>query len=134
MRSMIRMAVTGCMALAALSAVAVLEVGSSTAEAAPSVSPFAGTYEINYSGAITISDRGRLTGGYYGTFLSGRVSDDGSYSFTVTESGTNDPDENNRGPRRWKSSYTVAGNMELDAYGNIVGTIDGGGSFFWLRQ
>ena len=40
MRSMTRMAVAGCMALATLSAVTVLDVGAATAEAAPDVSPF----------------------------------------------------------------------------------------------
>ncbi len=71
MRSMTRWTVAGCMALAALSAVAVFDVGSSRAEAAPSVSPFAGswsgtwmTLEDVHDGTFdwTISDAGRLTG------------------------------------------------------------------------
>ena len=44
MRSMTRVAVAGCMALAALSAVTVFDVGSPTAEASPSVSRFAGSW------------------------------------------------------------------------------------------
>ena len=138
MRSMTRVAVAGCMALAALGAVAVLDVGSTTAEAGPSVSPFAGSYVgtvphfgSSASMAVTISDAGRMTGSTnFGGFVSGRVSADGSYSFTVTESGTNEDGRR----RRWKSSYTLAGNMALDSDGNISGTTDTGGSFFWLRQ
>ena len=72
MRSMSRVAVAGCMALAALGAAAVLDVGASTAEAAPSVSPFAGswfgTWDVaaiqDHRGTFdwTISDAGRITG------------------------------------------------------------------------
>ena len=53
--------------LMALGAVAVLDVGSVTAEAAPSVSSFAGTYVggdpegWNLSWAVTITDAGRIT-------------------------------------------------------------------------
>ncbi len=82
MRSMTRMAVAGCMALAALSAVAVLDVGSSTAEAAPSVSPFAGSWSGTYSapglgGTIdwTISDTGQLTGTFYNYVYGGGTVD-----------------------------------------------------------
>jgi hypothetical protein len=74
MRSMTRWTLAGFMALAALGAVAVLDVGSSTAEAAPSVSPFAGSwsgmwtvFEVDVpigTGTFdwTISDAGRITG------------------------------------------------------------------------
>ena len=70
MRSMTRWALAGFMALAALSAVAVLDVGSSTAEAAPSVSPFAGSWSGTWTGnngydgtlSWTVSDAGVLTG------------------------------------------------------------------------
>jgi hypothetical protein len=64
------------MALAALSAVAVLDVGSRAAEAAPSVSPFAGswsgTWAIAERGAVgifdwTISDAGGMTGATHNT-------------------------------------------------------------------
>jgi hypothetical protein len=70
------MTVAGCMALAALSAVAVLDVGSRAAQAEPSVSPFAGSWsgtwahvEDDLVGTFdwTISDAGRLTGRVYGT-------------------------------------------------------------------
>jgi hypothetical protein len=64
------------MALAALGAVAVLDVGSRAAEATPSVSPFAGSWSGTWAhvgddvaGTFdwTISDAGRLTGSVYGT-------------------------------------------------------------------
>ena len=142
MRSMTRMAVAGLVALATLSAVAVLDVGSATAEAAPTASPLAGTYAVN-SWTIRISDGGRITGSYLightgGEFskgsLSGRVSDDGSFSFTVNENGAYCWDERCRNVQRWKSSYQVAGNMGLDPNGNIVGTTNDGGSIYWIRQ
>ena len=102
MRSMTRMAVAGCMALAALSAVAVLDVGSSTAEAAPSVSPFAGSWfgtwsvvdssedpAVEFFGTFewTISDAGRITGTVYsitadhGGAIAGHVRADGKLMF-----------------------------------------------------
>ena len=148
MRSMTRMAVAGCMALAALSAVAVLDVGSTTADAAPSVSPFAGTYDWSsydrwfywyWPAPITISDAGEITSSYFSGggdewskgSISGRVSADGRYSFTVSSNGyTYHP----RGSERWKSSFRSAGNMASDAAGNIVGTEGTGASFVWLRQ
>jgi hypothetical protein len=73
-RSMSRWAVAGCMALAAMGAVTVLDVGSATAEAAPSVSQFAGSWsgpwsvaEAGQDGTLdwTVSDAGRLTGRVY---------------------------------------------------------------------
>ena len=145
-RSMTRWALAGFMALAALGAVAVLDVGSSTAEAAPSVSPFAGSYVGGFPGSywpwtFAISDGGRITGSYsieyygHGEFrkgsLSGLVSADGSFSFTVSESYAVRTD---LGMQRRKWSYQLAGNMALDANGNIVGTPGTGGSFVWLRQ
>ena len=146
-RSMTRWTLAGCMALAALSAVAVLDVGSSTAEAAPSVSPFAGTYVgadpwgLRSSWAVTISDAGRITssysysGGAKGS-ISGRISDDGNYSFTVSV--TTPAYRDRRDPYssypRYTRSYESAGNMAPDAGGNIVGTDDAGPTFSWLRQ
>ena len=96
MRSMSRMAVAGCMALAALGAVAVLDVGSSTAKAEPSVSPFAGSWSGTWSIAAlekggtfdwTISDAGRITGTVYtttfgtGGTIVGNVGADGNLMF-----------------------------------------------------
>jgi hypothetical protein len=132
------MAVLGFIGLAALSAAAVLDVGSPTAEAAPpSVSQFAGSYVGTIPGfgsfAVAISDRGRITGStILGVYLDGRVHADGSYSFTVIESGHSDGD--GHGNRHWNNRYPFAGNMALDSDGNIFGTTDDGGSFFWLRQ
>ena len=136
-RSMTRWALAGCMALAALSAAAVLDVGLPTAEAAPSESPFAGTYVASYwPSPIKISNGGRITssysysGGSKGS-ISGQVSADGSYSFTVSESYFE------HGPRehgRHTYGYVSVGNMAPDAAGNIVGTPNSGGSFLWLLQ
>jgi hypothetical protein len=85
------------MALAALGAVVVLDVGSATADAAPSASPFAGTWSGTFTitdaedpefegGGVfdwSISDAGRITGTFYvdvfdhhGTFV-GYVGADG---------------------------------------------------------
>ena len=143
-RSMTRMAVAGCMALAALGAMAVIDVGSPTAEAAPSVSRLAGTYSsAGWPAPITISDGGRITSSYHSSgsrgSISGRVSADGSYSYTVTDAERSADERENA---HWHtSSYSFTGNMALDADGNIVGTIDpdqnrypNGGSFVWFRQ
>jgi hypothetical protein len=69
-RSMTRWTLAGCMALAAMGAVAVLDVGFPTAQAEPSVSPFAGNWSGTWVGDNgqdgtldwTISDSGQLTG------------------------------------------------------------------------
>ena len=82
MRSMTRWALAGCMALAALSAVAVLDVGSATAEAAPSVSQFAGNWfgpwdlaALDEAGTFdwTISNTGRISGRITGRVWDGSV-------------------------------------------------------------
>ena len=146
-RSMTRWTLAGCMALATLSAAAVLDFGAATAEAAPSVSRFAGTY-VDASGVfpttITISDGGRITSSYsFGSLtysdwtekgtISGRVIADGSYSYTQHLSGTFiDPDFGTR--FHSNRSDTFAGNMAPDAVGNIVGSGGTGGSFVWVRQ
>ena len=97
MRSMTRWALAGSMALAALSAVAVLDVGSRTAEAAPSVSPFAGSWSGTWSGDYdqdgtfdwTISDGGVLTGRILHTqdgesgAIQGQLRADGKLMFVV---------------------------------------------------
>ena len=96
-RLMTRMAVAGCMALAALGAVAAFDAVSATAEAAPDVSPFAGDWsgafvvtdsvdpEFSAVGTLdwTVSNVGRVTGTFYvdtfghgGTFA-GHVRADG---------------------------------------------------------
>ena len=137
-RSMTRMALAGWMALAALGAVAVLDAGSATAEAA-SVSPFAGTYYwASYQGPapLTISDGGRISGSYAASrkskgSVSGQVGDDGSYSFTQTESYLVD---GSAGRGDYDTSRTRhAGTMAL-VDGNIVLTEDTGGSFTWTRR
>ena len=83
-RSMTRWVLAGFMAVAALGA-AVFDVGSSTAKAEPSVSPFAGSWsgtfsvadhedaEFNAFGTFdwTISDAGGITGTFHVTFGDG---------------------------------------------------------------
>jgi hypothetical protein len=137
-RSMTRWALTGCTALAAVGTVAAFDVGVPTAYAAPSVSRFAGSYVGPVPGssytfsAVTISDGGRITS-TGGSSISGRVSTGGSYSITVTETSSWYDERRNRtivNTTRW----TLAGNMTLDAAGDIVGTTDTGGSFVWVRQ
>lgn len=139
MRSMTRMAVAGCMALGAISAMAVLDVGSRAAEAAPSVSPFAGTYlSIDWNSLVTISDRGQITGPYppWGSTgsISGRVSDDGSYSLTTSGTGYY-YNPRTGGSHTHKFSLKSYGDMAFDLVGNIVATnnryTDG---YVWLRQ
>jgi hypothetical protein len=98
-RSMTRWTLAGYMTLAALGAAAVLGVGSNAAQAAPSVSPFAGSWSGTFSvtdshdpdfyraGTFewTVSDAGRITGTYFRTtgsvggpfWFSGNVRDDG---------------------------------------------------------
>jgi hypothetical protein len=138
------MAVAGCLALAAMGAVGVLDVGSRTAEAAPSVSPFAGTYlDGGWPAPITISDGGRITSSYSGSerfkgSISGRVSADGSFSSTVSQTYAYEGYKpHGHVPKEeliWVTeTYEVTGNMTLSADG-IVGTTDTGGSFVWLRQ
>ena len=146
-RSMTRWALAGSMALAALGTVAALDVGIPTAEAAPSVSPFAGSYvgddprDWNSAWAVTITDAGRITssysnpGGSKGS-ISGRIRDDGSCSFTVSV--TVPAYKDRRDPYssypRYTISYDVAATMAPDVDGNLVGTDDAGRSFTWIRQ
>ena len=96
-RSMIRWMLAGCMGLTALGAVAVLDIGSPTAEAEPSVSPFAGSwsgkwsvFDVEVVGTGTfdwaISSAGQLKGrvndpGEDGGAIVGHVGDDGTLSF-----------------------------------------------------
>ena len=136
-QSMTRWALVGVMAVAAISAAAVFDVGVPAADAAPSVSPFAGTYgwsgwptPITISGSGAIKSSYSYSGGSKGS-ISGRVGDDGSYSFMLSESYFE------HGPRehgRHTSGYQSDGTMALDADGDILGTGGYIGSFTWLRQ
>ena len=124
--------------------VAVLDVGSATAEAAPSTTQFAGTYD--WGGLpITISNGGRISGSVtfsnggepltldWDVSIRGRVHADGSYSFTRSTT-IYQYDFFGRRHRVSRTRSESAGNMALDLVGNIVGTEDTGGSFIWLRQ
>ena len=124
------------MALAALSAVTVFDVGARPADAAPSVGPFAGTYAWGPT-PVTISSGGQIKGSSdywdWKTAFSGRVADDGRFSFTeiVTYYDTPHP---RRRIRTGTSTNEYAGSMAPDADGNLVLTLDGGGSILWVRQ
>ena len=133
-RSMTRWTLAGSMVLAALGAAAVLDVGSSTAEAAPTASPFAGTYDWDLL-EMTISESGRISCPSETLDIGGRVTADGSYSFAVSYSFIY-YDERRDQYKRHTSRSTYTGNMVLDADGNVVGTRDGGNgdSFVWLRR
>ena len=136
------------MALAALGAAAVLDVGSPVAEAAPNVSPFAGTYAGSdprgyvSQWTIAISDGGRITGVRSNSGrdkISGQVDSDGNYAVSVSVTtwvfarhhgpGASDPELELR-TVHYKSGGTVA----PDGDGNLVGTGDRGESFRWVRQ
>ena len=137
-RSMTRWTLVGCMALAAVGAAAVLDVGAPTAHAAPSVSPFAGTYVSSaWPVPITISDSGRISSSYSGAerengSISGRVRDDGSFSWTRSVTLLIFP---NRGKEFWHTFRdTFDGIMTSDADGNVVGTGEFGVVMQWTRQ
>ena len=139
LRSMTRWTVAGCTALAALGAMAVLDVGAPTAQAAPDVSPFAGSF-VGYvpgtgrSMPVTISDTGRIESPSSNPDISGRVSADGSYSFTASETGFW-YDERRDQIRRFTLNIKSIGIMTLDPDGNIVGTSNRDtNGFVWLRQ
>jgi hypothetical protein len=134
------------MALAALGAVAVLDGGFATAEAAPGVSRFAGTYDWDTTPVrlpVTISDGGRIAasassgGGEFSyqidVNLSGRVGVDGSYSFTKSVT-IYYVDGFGKLNHVSKGTFKFAGKMELDSVGNVVGTASTGDSFVWVRQ
>ena len=128
-RSVTRWTLAGCMALAALGAGAVLDVGSRTAEAAPNVSPFAGswsgTWSIPETGAVgdfdwTISNSGRLDGrlthdgrtdGDGG--MVGHVHADGDLSFVGMAPG----DEHGN---VWGDGYHFKGTAVIDDDGRLV--------------
>jgi hypothetical protein len=140
------------MALAALGAVVVLDADSSTADAAPSVSRFAGTYVgadprgYHPMWPVTISGSGQITSSFSGATItvgplkgkhkegsiSGRIRADGNYSFTVSVTGAFSSE--GRRPIWMTLQYKSAGNMVSDAAGNLVGTEDTDRTFSWLRQ
>jgi len=137
---MSRWALVGCVSLAAMGAAAALDAGSTTAEAAPSVSAFAGTYAWSYWPApIAISDSGRITSSYTGAgrikgSISGRVADDGSYSFTLSQTFADFPERGK--PTYTTTSWKSVGTMEPDADGNLVVTDTTGpfASYTWFLQ
>lgn len=125
-----RLLLPGALALGALGAIGGFAPGVATAEAAPSVSPFAGSY-IWGGGpvTITISDGGRIKASYADLTIDGRVRADGSYSFTELMAGSSGDDD----PVRYRSRTKYAGTMALDVDHNIVVTDDTQGSFVWFR-
>ena len=137
--TMSRWVLVGALTLGALGAAAVFDVGTATADAAPSVSSFAGTYAWStWPAPITISDGGRITSSYTGFSrtkgsISGKVNGDGSYSFTLSETFSDAPE---RGKPTWYTSkFDFAGSMTPDAVGSLAVTSDTiYGSFVWSRQ
>ena len=131
-RSMTRWTFAGCMALAALSAVAVLGVGSATAVADPSASPFAGnwsgTWEVAERGIAgtydwTISDSGGIEGAVSSTLgsggVTGHVGDDGNLQFTGYAP--------NDVPGSGFSGFHFQGTAEIDGDGRLVVSATGPG-------
>ena len=133
-RSMTRWALAGCMALAAMGAVAVLDVGARTADAAPSVSQFVGSWsgpwivaegtEGEHGGTFdwTISDQGHITGRVHpltGTSgdVVGHVGADGDIRIV----GFAPNDEASSGA----NGYPFRGTAEIDADGRLVVSMTG---------
>ena len=142
-RSMTRWALAGSMALAALGAVAVLDVGSMTAEAAPSVSPFAGSWSGTwvtvtggeYVGTYdwVISDQGRITGTLTNTTLSrggtcvGHVGADGE--FMLIDYAPNDApgsDLNGVNGYPFKGTAVIDGDTLVIPFTSVTATWPGG--------
>ena len=128
MRSMTRWMLAGFMALAALGAVAVLDVGSPTADAAPSVSPFAGSWSgtwgrPGHNGTFdwTISDAGRLSGRTLNTVtgvggeIRGEVRADG-YIVFIGFAPSDDP-------ASYGAGYAFRGTAVIDDDGKLVATL-----------
>ena len=125
-RSMIRWTLAACMALTAFGAVAVLDVGSTTAHAEPSASQFAGSWSGTWAhvedddvGAAdwTISDAGRITGTAYsipdnfGGAIVGHVGADGKLAVIAA------------------AGYPHQGTAVIDSNGRLVVSATGMGSF-----
>lgn len=145
-----RMALSGALALGALGVLGGLTPGAPTADAAPSVSPFAGTYEwVSYDAPnywywpapVTISDKGEISSSYFSGWevewtkgsVNGQVSTDGRYSFTVSTSSYS-AFLRPKHPERTRGHFKSVGSMTADAAGNLVGTEDDGTSFVWLHR
>ena len=137
--TMSRWVLAGALALGALGAAPVFDVGSTTAEAAPSVSPFAGTFRYaGWPATVTISNRGRIKSSYSGAernkgSIKGRVRTNGSYSFTRKRTLLVARDREGT-EFSWRT-YRIknGGTMASDADGNLV-LSDTRGSLSWLRQ
>ncbi len=110
MRATSRMVVAGCMALAAMGAVAVLDVGTPTAEAAPNVSPFAGSWSGTWS----------VEGEVRGTF-DWTISDAGRIDGTITHAGATDGDGGMVGHVGADGKLTFVGMVPDDTPGNVWG-------------
>ena len=131
MRSMTRWTLAGCVALAALGAVAGLDVGVTTAHAEPSVSRFAGSWFGTWSDIgfdadgtwdLTISDAGQIKGtvyyiqrDIYGAFV-GHVGADGKLTF-VGFAPAEVPDDKFNG-------LAWLGTAEIDGDGKLLVSVD----------
>ena len=134
-RSMTRWTLAACMALAALGAAAVLDVGSATARAEPSVSPFvgdwSGTWSADQAGLVgtydwTVSDSGRITGTIYGITsgrsgtVVGHVGDDGDLNLTRYTP--------NDDPSSGYGAFHFHGTAVIDDDDKLVALLEGVGS------
>jgi hypothetical protein len=142
-RSTTRWTLAGCMALAAMGAAAMLDVGAATAEAASDASPFAGSWsgtftitdsvDPDFEGGGTfdwsISDTGRITGTFYvdvfdhyGTFV-GHVGEHGELMVVMHPEG--------------RSGFPHDGTAEIDGDGNLLASatdtfaVEAGGTHTW---
>ena len=134
-RTMGRWVVAGALALGALGAIAGFTPGVATAEAAPSVSPFAGSWSGEWSAVDvalvgtydwTISDAGRITGtidgitsGRSGTVV-GHVDADGD--LVLVRYTPNDD------PSTGYGSYCFEAEAVIDEEGKLVALLTGRGS------
>ena len=135
MRSMTRSVLAGCMALAALPAVTVLDVGAPTADAATSVSPFAGSWSGTWAHVEdeavgitdwTISDAGRISGTTYnftensGGAIVGHVGADGKLVIIASVPNDDVPAS--------ASGYPHQGTAVIDGDGKLVVSATGTGA------
>ena len=132
-RSMTRWTLAGLIALAAPGAVAVLDAGSTTAEAAPSVSPFAGSWSGTWADVVeservgtldwTISDAGRITGtvtssmGSRSGTLVGHVGADGN--LVLIRYVPNDE------PSSMYNGFPFQGTVVIEGDGKLVASVTG---------
>jgi hypothetical protein len=159
MRAMTRWTMAGALTLAAVGAIGGLATGAATADAAPSVSPFAGSYhghvpgssapvyDDGYSGGydVEVTASGKFTATGAGTFYfaysddftrwtgeaSGSIRGDGRLSVGATETFTDFtyPDVYVFGPYTYH--FRGKATMTRNADGSLSGVAEDGTTFVW---